>query len=109
MSNINGIIASYWTVAGGAYPLAPSETSTFAFSDRVEAAASAGYRGMGFIHQDLVAVRADLGFSEMRRILEANGIKDVEVEIITDWYSTGERRAKSDAVKADLLSAGERY
>jgi sugar phosphate isomerase/epimerase len=107
MSNITGIIASYWTVAGGAYPLAPSETSTFDFSDRVEAAASAGYSGMGFIHQDLVAVRAELGFSEMRRILEANGIKDVEVEIITDWFATGERRAKSDAIKADLLSAGE--
>lgn len=100
-------MASYWSIAGDCYPGGPSEVSPFGFAARVETAAAAGFRGIGLVHQDIEAVRKDIGLAEMRRILEVNGIVDVEVEILSDWFAAGERRRASDAMRADLLAAGE--
>lgn len=106
--NLPNIVASYWTFSGKAYPLAPTEVSSFSFEERVETAAKAGYRGMGLVLQDLIAVRDRLGYAAMKRLLDANGIVDIEVEIITDWFASGERRAASDKERAVLLEAGEK-
>jgi sugar phosphate isomerase/epimerase len=54
-----------------------------------------------------MAVADRMGFPEMRRILAGNGVKYVEVEILTDWYAEGDRRSHSDKVRADLLRAAE--
>ena len=51
------LLASYWTLAGDCYAMGPSEVATFPLQDRVEAAAWAGYTGMGFAHQDLLAAK----------------------------------------------------
>lgn len=101
------LVASYWTIAGDVYPMGPSEISPFPFEKRVEVAAKAGYRGLGLLHADLVAVANRLGLSEMRRILDANGMHHVELEFLTDWYAQGRARAESDAVRRDLLEAAE--
>ena len=101
------LIASYWTIAGDVYPIAPSEISPFPFEKRVEVAARAGYRGLGLLHADLMAVSNRLGHSEMRRILDANGIYHVELEFLSDWYAQGRARAESDMVRKDLLEAAE--
>ncbi len=101
------LIASYWTVAGDVYPMGPNEISPFPFVKRVEVAARAGYRGLGLLHADLMAVANRLGLSEMRRILEANGMQHIELEFLSDWYAQGLARAKSDAVRRDLLEAAE--
>jgi sugar phosphate isomerase/epimerase len=101
------LIASYWTIAGDVYPAGPSEISPFPFEKRVEAAARAGYRGLGLLHADLVAVANRLGLSEMRRILDANGLHHVELEFLTGWYAQGPARAASDVVRKDLLEAAE--
>jgi sugar phosphate isomerase/epimerase len=103
---IRDVVATYWTLAGQVLPASGNEASPFEFRARVEAAAAAGYKGMGFVHDDLEAVREAIGFPEMRRILAGNGIADVEVEMIGDWFADGERRAKSDSVRRNLLSAG---
>lgn len=103
---ITDVVATYWTLAGQVLPASGNEVSPFDFRARVEAAADAGYKGMGFVHDDLEAVREAIGYPEMRRILAANGIADVEVELIGDWFADGERRAKSDSVRRNLLSAG---
>ena len=101
------LIASYWTIAGDVYPMAPNEISPFPFEKRVEVAARAGYRGLGLLHADLMAVSNRLGLSEMRRILDANGIHHVELEFLSDWYAQGRARAESDMVRKDLLEAAE--
>jgi sugar phosphate isomerase/epimerase len=101
------LIASYWTIAGGVYPTGPSEISPFPFEKRVEVAARVGYRGLGLLHADLVAVAKRPGLAEMRRMLDANGMQHVELEFLTDWYAQGPARAASDAVRKDLLEAAE--
>jgi sugar phosphate isomerase/epimerase len=101
------LIASYWTIAGDVYPMAPNEISPFPFEQRVEVAARAGYRGLGLLHADLMVVSNRLGLSEMRRILDANGIHHVELEFLSDWYAQGRARAESDMVRKDLLEAAE--
>ena len=55
-----------------------TEISPFTFKDRVEAAAKAGWDSIGLIHSDIYATADKIGFPEMRRILEANGMKHVE-------------------------------
>jgi sugar phosphate isomerase/epimerase len=99
------LIASYWTIAGDVYPMAPNEISPFPFEKRVEVAARAGYRGLGLLHVDLTAVSNRLGLLEMRRILDANGMQHVELEFLSDWYAQGPARAVSDMVRKDLLEA----
>jgi hypothetical protein len=49
------LIAGYWTLAGDTNPFAKSEVSPFPLRDRIEAAASAGYRGIGLLRADLMA------------------------------------------------------
>jgi sugar phosphate isomerase/epimerase len=43
----------------------------------------------------------------MKRILDDNGMKHVEVEFLTDWFLTGEKRARSDERRRMLLTAAE--
>ena len=107
MSNVE-LIASYWTLGGGALPHTDREYSTFEFRARVEQAARAGFRGIGLWHADLVHVRKTHTLKEMRQILDANGMRHVEIEFLTDWFlEPGERRTQSDAMRRMLLEAAE--
>jgi len=99
------LIAGYWTLAGRVVPFGPSEISPHPFRARVEAAARAGYRGVGLIHADLAKTAANIGLPEMKAILASNGMRYVELEFLVDWFSDGERRAASDSVRRDLLKA----
>jgi sugar phosphate isomerase/epimerase len=101
------LIASCWTIAGVVDPGGPTEISPFDFRARVEAAAEAGFSGIGLWHPDAMAVADRMGFPEMKRILTGSGVKYVEVEILTNWYAEGDRRSHSDKVRADLLRAAE--
>ena len=101
------LLAAYWTLAGDVYPGAPTEVSPFPLEDRVAAAAAAGWTGMGFVHEDLVATVARIGYGGIRRVLADGGIRYVEVEFLSDWDAdpaSAERRA-SDRMRADLLEA----
>lgn len=99
------LIASYWTLAGGAEPHTDHEYSVFDFKDRVEACARAGFKGVGIWHADLVHTLQHRSLAEMKRILDDNGMKHIELEFLGDWFLTGERKKKSDLVKKDLLEA----
>ena len=102
------LIASYWTLGGGALPHTDREYSTFEFRTRVEEAARAGFKGIGLWHADLVHVRKTRTLQEMRQILDANGMQHVEMEFLTDWFlEPGERRTQSDAMRSLLLEAAE--
>jgi sugar phosphate isomerase/epimerase len=99
--------AAYWSISGDCYASGPSEVSPFDFRERVEMAHKVGYRGVGFVHQDLMAVADRIGFKTMKKILDDNDMKYVEVEIIGDWFTDGEKRKRSDVIRRDLLTAAE--
>jgi sugar phosphate isomerase/epimerase len=84
------LLASYWTIAGGALPHTARDHSPFDFKDRVESAARAGFKGIGLWHSDLAHTLERRSLREMKRILDDNGIKYVELEFLTGWFSDGE-------------------
>ncbi|HZO21279.1 MAG TPA: sugar phosphate isomerase/epimerase family protein [Steroidobacteraceae bacterium] len=107
MSNVE-LIASYWTLAGGALPHTDKEYSTFEFKERVEAAARAGFKGIGLWHADLEHVQKTYTLPQMKRILDDNGMKHIEIEFLADWFlPPGERRAASDQRRQFLFDACE--
>jgi sugar phosphate isomerase/epimerase len=105
MSRKIELLASFWTIAGDCYPMGPSEIATFPLRDRVEAAAEAGYTGMGFAHQDLMHNASLIGWRGIKRLLDDHGIIHVEVEFLGDWFETGQKRVASDRVRKELLEA----
>ena len=103
------LIASYWTLAGAALPHSSAEYSTFEFRKRIEAAARVGFKGVGLWHADLEHVLGRYSLAEMKQILDANGMKYVELEFLIDWFvQPGDpRRAASDVRRKLLLDAAE--
>jgi sugar phosphate isomerase/epimerase len=99
-------IGSFWTLAVGADPMG-DQRCLHDFRTRVEIAAKAGFTGMGFWHADILEIRNKYSFEDMKRILDANGIVNVEVEWLLDWYCTDARKAASDEIRALLLDAAE--
>jgi sugar phosphate isomerase/epimerase len=107
MNNPVALLASYWTIAGGALPHTDHEYSPFDFRDRVEAAAKAGFKGFGIWHADLDHILETRSLAEMKLIFEDNGIENVELEFLTDWFLEGERKQHSDRQRQKLLRAAE--
>ena len=102
------LLISYFALSGDVYPLGPNEVSPIPFKDRVEAAARTGFVGFGLHPDDVQATKEKIGYPEMRRILEANGIKYLEIEFLINWFEKGEKRRKSDQLRAQMLEvAGE--
>jgi len=101
------LLGSYWTLAVGAYPWTGPEYCPHDFRLRVETAARAGFTGMGLWGRDMEHVLKTYSFAEMKRILDDNGIVDIEVEWLLDWFYTDERRAASDRMRKLLLDAAE--
>jgi sugar phosphate isomerase/epimerase len=100
------LVASYWTLAGGAEPHTDHEYSTFSFQQRVRAAAQAGFDGFGIWHADLEHTLRTQSLRDMRRTLDEHGMNHVELEFLTDWwFQDGERRAACEQRKRRLLEA----
>ena len=97
------LVASYWTIAGGALPHTDREYSPFDFQDRVQAAAKAGFKGVGIWHADLDHILVSRSLTEMKQIFDDNGIKHIELEFLTDWFLDGDRKHESDVQKKKLL------
>jgi sugar phosphate isomerase/epimerase len=100
------LCASYWTVSGAVYPGAPSEISPFPLKERAEVSGRVGWRGMGFVLDDMEASIAQYGMPTVRRILSDNGIRHVELEFLVDWHLDGERRRASEATYERMLETG---
>jgi sugar phosphate isomerase/epimerase len=103
----DGIVAACWTSAGNVAPLDTPELSPFAIEDRVTAVAAAGYVGMGLAQDDLAHINDTIGFARLRALCQDAGLAHVEVEILTDWWETGDKRARSDQTRSLLLDAAE--
>lgn len=91
MSHDEKLVACCWTSAGDVSPLLADQRSPVSFRRRVEAAAWAGFSGMGFSLDDLEVAEATYGLTGMAQILEDNGIDILEFSITTAWW-TGETR-----------------
>jgi sugar phosphate isomerase/epimerase len=99
-------LGSFWTLAVGADPLG-DQRCLHDFRMRVEVAAQAGFTGMGFWHADILEIRKSYSFEDMKHILDANGIINIEVEWLLDWFCSGARKAASDEILKLLLDAAE--
>ena len=99
------LMSLYWTTAG-VFPW-NAEISRFDFKERVEAAARAGFKGIGIWHTDLEHDMLHRSLKEMKMILDDNGIQCFELEFLTDWFVEGGRRDESDGRKRRLLQAAE--
>jgi sugar phosphate isomerase/epimerase len=102
------IVAACWTTAGDAAPMPGLEVSPVSLAHRIEAAAGAGFAGVGLVHHDLAAYQAaggDLG--TLRGIIDYSGVKYVELEFLSDWWLPVTERAASDATMRLLLDAAD--
>jgi sugar phosphate isomerase/epimerase len=97
------LMCLYWTTAG-VFP-GCGEISRFEFKDRVEAAAKAGFKGIGIWHTELEHILVHRSLLEMKTILDDNGMKYLELEFLTDWFLEGARKAESDSRKRRLFDA----
>lgn len=102
------LIAAAFTVAGNVAPLAGDTTSPHSLAERAQAAAQAGYVGIGLANDDLDKLIADHGHAEIKSIIDDAGLEYLEFEVLLDWFATGERRAASDIERNKLLDAAEK-
>lgn len=102
------LIATSWTTAGDVRPDRPDNLGRFPLEQRIEAAARAGYAGTGFWLGDLLAWReSGKDYAALRRHLDDAGQHCVELEFLSDWHASGERRVRSDAARAQLFEAAD--
>ncbi len=105
------LLASYWTLAGDVDPTGAvgPDFSPFTFRERVEAISRVGFKGMGIWHTDLYHTLQTMNPADMKRILDDNGIRHLELEFLFDWFLPNgtAKKTKSDEEKAKLLSAAE--
>lgn len=84
------IVATCWTSAGDAAPMLASEASPVDPLERVRAVAEAGYRGMGWVLEDLRAIKAGVGYAAVAEAMAAVGLSHVEVELVGEWWKPDE-------------------
>src|SRR5882724_10956474 len=106
MTHTTQLLGSYWTLAVGADPMG-EQRCLHDFRVRVETAAKAGFTALGFWHADLTEILKKYSFAQMKQILDGNGITQIEVEWLLDWFCTDERRVASDETRKLLLNAAE--
>lgn len=99
------LLASAWTWCGNSGPAIGDETSPVDISTRLDAVQIAGWKGVGFVHADLMKIARTVGLDNLRLMLDDRGIERVELEFLSNWWADGELRAASDAVRRDLFAA----
>lgn len=99
------LLATCWTWAGNAAPARGTERSPVPMPERLDAVAEAGWEGVGIVHADLAEITSTTGLPALRTMLDDHGIKHVELEFITNWWTTGDQRRESDALRDDLFEA----
>jgi len=101
------LLGSYWTLAVGAEPHTNHEFSTVDFKERVETIARVGFKGVGIWHADLEHTLKKRSLKEMKKILDDNGIRHLELEFLGGWFLDGEEKKESDIERKKLLEAAD--
>src|SRR4051794_23338510 len=99
------LLATVWTWSGDAGPARGDESSPVDIRTRLAAVRDAGWRGVGFVHGDLMRIVDQIGINALKDLLDGHGIDVVELEFISNWWAEGDLRAASDVVRADLFAA----
>lgn len=99
------LIATCWLSAGDTAPLRASEASPIEISERITAVAQSGFAGIGLVHEDLILAKNSIGYPALAELIQAAGLRHVEVEFLNDWWATGNDRASSDQIRTDLFEA----
>ena len=107
MTGSPGLVASYFTLAGDLIPFESDAPARFDLSARADAAARAGFVGIGIETSDLAHNVALHGYAGIRRILSDTGLDYLELEVLTDWFADGDRRALSDVRRQQMLRAAQ--
>ena len=108
VSSTPDLVASFFTLSGGGFADPPRNT----FIERCEAAAAAGFSGIGLHADDLprtVAAGVDVG--EMQAVLRINGLEVVEIEFLAGWAlgDSGSLAPTLAAVEAVAEAFGGRH
>ncbi|MGY2093356.1 hypothetical protein [Nocardia gipuzkoensis] len=101
------LLATCRTSAGDVTPLMASEVSPLAIEDRIRAIADTDWSGIGLAQEDLRVLRDRIGFAALREMIAVAGPRYSEVELLTDWWKTGEKRAASDDGRELLFESAE--
>jgi sugar phosphate isomerase/epimerase len=89
------LVASFFTLTGAGFGQEPRN----GFVQRCEAAAAAGFAGIGLHLDDLARTRdAGLGTDGMRATLQATGLRLVEIEFLGDWALDTDEAASAATV-----------
>ncbi len=108
------LVASFFTLSGAGF----GEPPRHAFEQRCEAAAAAGFTGIGLQIDDLARTAASgLDAAQMRAVLSGTGLRLVEIEFLGGWAldvdgtaleaTTAGVEAVADALGGRHVSAGE--
>jgi sugar phosphate isomerase/epimerase len=103
----DSLLATCWSSAGDAASDRADLRSPLPLRERLEAASAAGFTGFGLLSADLPAAEEEYGLAGIRAMLDDNGIVDLELEGIPDWWDNGPRREESDRIRHALLTAAE--
>lgn len=101
------LLATCWTHAGDAMPVAGHRLSPLDLRVRAQAVAAAGFTGIGFTIDDLEAAEGTWSVPQVARICDDLGLVHREVELLEDWWITDGRRPTSDRTRRALLDAAE--
>ncbi|MGW7823575.1 sugar phosphate isomerase/epimerase family protein [Streptomyces puniciscabiei] len=99
------LLATVWTWSGNTAPAREDESSPIDIRTRLAAVQAAGWKGVGFVHADLMKIVNSIGISTLKNLLDGHGIETIELEFISNWWTDGELRKASDAVRKDLFAA----
>ena len=76
------LVASFFTLSGAGFGEPPRNT----FNRRCEAAAAAGFSGVGLHADDLPrTIASGMGVGDMQAVLRINGLQLVEIEFLGGW------------------------
>ncbi len=101
------VLATCWTWSGDVGPGWRDERSPIPMAERLQAVADAGWDGIGIVDADLLEAKRTYGLPVLRRMVEDAGIKVVELEFLTDWWTDGQRRVHADRQRRLVFEAAE--
>ncbi len=98
------------TSAEPVFVLAHFTVATASFAERVQAAAAAGYDGIGLNFIGYLEARdAGVGDDEMSALLDAHGQRILEVEALRGWSAQGVARQRSDRLAELAFHLADRF
>lgn len=101
----NKLIASHWAIAGNHYCGDHVEVADTDFKERMETIAKVGFQGAGFVELDLLHTKEKYGYKEAKKIADANGITEIEVEVLDKWWDYD--NAEAQQTRKNVFEAAE--